>query len=72
MKKKDIKELYTKTIEELNTMEKLAREQLSQLNLDKSQNKLKDTRSIFWKRKEIAKILTILRLKQLAKVEGVK
>jgi len=37
------------------------------LMLDLKQNKLKNTRLIFWKRKEIALILTALKEKELAK-----
>lgn len=64
MKTKDIKDLHTKTMEELSGMYKAAREELLELNLSKSQNKLKNLRSIFLKKKDIARVLTILKEKE--------
>lgn len=64
MKTKDKKELFTKNIEELKNLLKSAQDVLFQLKLEKAQNKLKNTRSIFWKRKEIANILTVVREKE--------
>ncbi len=65
MKSRNIKDLHTKTIEELKGMYKNLKNEVLQLNLEKAQNKLKDTRSIFWKKKDIARILTILKEKEL-------
>ena len=65
MKTKDKKELHLKSLEDLKTLVKDAKELLSNLNLDKTQNKLKNTRQIFLKRKEIAQILTVIRGKEL-------
>lgn len=65
MKTKDKKELFSKNIEELKSLLKSAQDVLFQLKLEKSQNKLKNTRSIFWKRKEIANILTVIRMKEM-------
>lgn len=64
MKTKDKKELHKKTILELKNLLFLTRQALYLLKLDKVRTKLKDTRSIFWKRKEIAQILTILKEKE--------
>lgn len=66
MKTKDIKDLHTKTEDELRGMYKTAKEDLLELNLSKSQGKLKNTSSIFSKKKDIARVLTILRGKELA------
>lgn len=64
MKNKDKKELFIKNIQELKNLLKSAQDVLFQLKLEKAQNKLKNTRSIFWKRKEIANILTVVREKE--------
>lgn len=66
MKSKDKKELFSKTDKELRKILKEARESLFNLTLENKQNKLKNPRSIFWKKKEIALILTSLREKELA------
>jgi len=66
MKSKDKKELFTKSEKELRKALKEAKELLFTLVLDNKQNKIKNTRQIFWKRKEIALILTALREKELA------
>ena len=65
MKSKDVRELFAKSDKELKKMLSEARESLLDLNLDLKQNKLKNTRSIFWKRKEIALIRTFLREKEI-------
>lgn len=65
MKLKDKKDLFTKSENELKKAVFAAKEQLFDLRLDLSQNKLKNTTSIFLKRKEIAWILTALREKEL-------
>lgn len=64
MKRKDIKDIRTKTLKELKSLVGTAREELLTLNLSKSQNKLKDLRSIFWKKKDIARMLTVIREKE--------
>jgi ribosomal protein L29 len=71
MKSKDKKELFTKSEKELRKALKEAREALFNLNLDNRQNKLKNTRQIFWKKKEIAFILTALREKEIANAENI-
>ena len=67
MKTKEKKDLHTKSLAELRTMLKNARDAAFTAKLDKSQNKLKNTRSIFLKRKEIAQILTIIKEKEIKK-----
>ena len=71
MKSKDKKELFTKSEKELRKALKEAREALFNLNLDNRQNKLKNTRQIFWKKKEIALILKALKEKEIANAENV-
>ncbi|MBI2028173.1 MAG: 50S ribosomal protein L29 [Candidatus Levybacteria bacterium] len=70
MKTKDKTTLRTKSLNELKDMAISAQDLLSELNLSKSQNKLKNTRQIFLKRKELAQILTIIREKEL--LEGLR
>ena len=60
-KKDDIK---TRNIEELKSILKEAKDALFSLRLEKAQNKLKNLRSIFLKRKEIARILTEIKEKE--------
>jgi large subunit ribosomal protein L29 len=64
MKTKEKKDLRTKSLVELRTMLKNAKDAIFTSRLEKSQNKLKNTRSIFLKRKEIAQILTIIKEKE--------
>jgi large subunit ribosomal protein L29 len=72
MKTKERKDLFTKSEKELLKILKEAREALFNFKLDLTQNKLKNTRQIFWKKKEIALILTILKEKELKDKEEVK
>lgn len=67
MKTKDKKELHTKTENELLKMLKDTKESLMMLRLDKTQNKLKNTRNIFNTRQKIAILLTILKEKETIK-----
>lgn len=71
MKTKDKKDLFTKNIKELRSMLSEARDALFNLKMEKSQNKLKNTRSIFMKRKEIARILTVLRGKEFENAKNI-
>jgi ribosomal protein L29 len=70
MKTKDRKEYFTKTEKELKKLLEDAKEALFNLKMDLSQNKLKNTSSIFSKRKEIALILTALRQKELTNAKS--
>lgn len=69
MKANEKKELYSKSMTELRKLLKDAVAALEALRLDKEQNKLKNTRSLFLKRKEIAVLKTIMTAKEgMAKV----
>jgi len=70
MKSKDKKELHGKSIEELNKLAVETKDALVGLRLDKTQNKLKNTSFLSLKRKEIAQILTIMRMKRLAQIQA--
>lgn len=65
MKAKDKKELHKKSIQELKKMVSEAKDALAKLKLEKVQNKLKNTSQLSVKRKEIAQMLTITRIKEL-------
>jgi ribosomal protein L29 len=67
MKTKEKKEMFGKNEKELRKALKEAKGALLDLMLDLKQNKLKNTRLIFWKRKEIALIKTALKEKELSK-----
>jgi ribosomal protein L29 len=67
MKMTDKKILPTKSVKELKKMIEEAYKTLNQMKLDRVQNKLKDTRSIFHTRKEIAIVHSILTIKLKAK-----
>lgn len=64
MKTKDKKELFTKTTQELQHIVGEAREKVFSLRLQAVQNKLKNKREVFLKRKDIARILTVIRQKE--------
>jgi ribosomal protein L29 len=67
MKTQTLKDLQTKTLDELKKMLKEGQDGLVELKLSHQQNKLKNTRSIFITRKEIAAIKTIMRGKKEVK-----
>lgn len=64
MKTNEKKELAEKTIQELQVLLKEAKDRLFVLHLQKSQFKLKNVRSLFWKRKEIALLMTVIQGKE--------
>lgn len=72
MKTKDKKELHSKSLKELNKLVIDAKDMVVGLRLDKTQNKLKNTSSLSVKRKEIAQMLTIIRMKELAEIQAKK
>jgi ribosomal protein L29 len=72
MKSKNKKELHLKSIKELRNLVEEAKDALAGLRLDKVQNKLKNTSQLFTKGKEIAQMLTVIRLKELAEVKAEK
>lgn len=65
MKTNDKKQLHDKSVPELTAMVTDLRAALSTLHLERAQRMLKNSRSIFEKRKDIAVISTILREKEL-------
>lgn len=65
MKTKDKKDLFTKTDKELKKLLLDAKDNLFNLRIDLSQNKLKNTTSLMLKRREIAWILTALKEKEI-------
>lgn len=67
--KKDIKDISSKTEKDLKDLLKSKREELFKLSLDNKQNKLKNTRVIFNTRKEIARVLTLIRERELISEE---
>lgn len=69
MKTKDKKELHLKSLKELNKQVVEAKDLVVNLKLDKTQNKLKNTSALSAKRKEIAQILTVIRIKELSEVK---
>lgn len=66
MKKRDLKDFTNKPVEELRKALTDSRKELFTMRMDVSLGKIKNTRTLFWKRKEIAYILTQLRRKELA------
>ncbi len=67
MKHIQMKELEKKTRVELAQLIKEAKEALFTLRLDNETKKLKNTSSITLKRKEIARLLTAVNLKEVQK-----
>lgn len=66
MKRKEITELGQKSVGELQQLLQEAKELLFTLHLDKVQFKTKNMRAVFNKRKDIARIATKLREKEIA------
>ena len=64
MKQRDIKDLVNKSTEELQKQLLEARKALFEMQMDQKMAKLKDLRSLFWKKKEIAYLLTHLQRKE--------
>lgn len=71
MKTKNKKELHLKSLQELKKLVMEAKDALSDLKLDKTQNKLKNTSSLSLRRKEIAQMLTIVRGKELSDAKSI-
>jgi len=71
MKTKEKKDLRTKSIAELRTMLKNAKDAVFTAKLEKSQNKLKNTSLLSVKRKEIAQILTIIKEKEIENAKNI-
>jgi ribosomal protein L29 len=69
MKTTDKKELQTKNVKDLQKLIAEAKKTLGQMKLDHVQNKLKNTRSLFNTRKEIAVMQSILQVKMKTEVK---
>ncbi len=67
MKAKQRKELQAKTVAELKNLLKESKAALFSLSMEKMQAKLKNTTAIYTKRKEIARILTHIQVKEAIK-----
>lgn len=65
MAKKQNNEIQEKTVAALKKDVEEAKKELFNLVLDNQMRKLKNTRSIFLKRKEIARMLTQMRAKEV-------
>lgn len=70
MKSKDKKDFFTKSEKELRKLLTETRDNLFNLRMDLSQNKLKNTSSINTKRKEVSLILTVLKEKELSNAKN--
>lgn len=68
MKKRDIKEIFSKTKEELSKMLKEYRNELEKITVQQKAGKLKNVMIVAQKRKDIARILGSLRNKEISKV----
>lgn len=64
MRRADLKQLHSKTKEELQALARSTRDKLSQALIELAQNKLKDTSKIKHLRDDIAKILTVMKEKE--------
>ncbi|MBI2040010.1 50S ribosomal protein L29 [Candidatus Microgenomates bacterium] len=65
MKKNELNLLKGLSIKELVKKANDLRKEISSLIIDKNMKKLKDTKSVFKKRKDLARVLTVIRQKQL-------
>jgi len=72
MKKKEKENIKLKPKEELRNLLKESEDLLFKLKIEKSQNKLKNLRSIFSERKKIALILTIINEKEILEKLNIK
>ncbi|HWY79999.1 MAG TPA: 50S ribosomal protein L29 [Candidatus Sulfotelmatobacter sp.] len=70
MKTADKKTLQTKEVKELQKLIEETRKTLNQVKLDHAQGKLKNTRSIFNIRKEVAVMQSVLQTKLVKKEEN--
>ncbi len=65
MKKNEFVQIKQLDLKELRLKVKAIKTEIANLVLDKNRNKLKDLKTIFKKRKDLAQILTIMRQKTL-------
>lgn len=66
MKKKEIKELQLKTNEELKKMTDEAKAEIKKLTVEKNTGKQKNVNLVRNRRRDIARLLTIVRQKELS------
>lgn len=64
MKRNDILDLHTKNLTELVSLLSSTRGEIAKMRLDQKVGKLKNLRSIFMKRKDVARILTEMKGKK--------
>lgn len=65
MKKSELSQIKGLSIKELVDKIKSLRKEIAEAIMDRNMKKLKDTKLVFKKRKELARVLTVLRQKQL-------
>lgn len=65
MKKEDFDKVKNLDIKELRGKAKLLRKELADVVMDKHMNKLKDKKMVVKKKKELARVLTVMRQKEL-------
>lgn len=65
MKRTELTQIKGLTIQELIDKTKSIKRGIGDLVIDLNMKKLKDTRAVFKKRKDLAQVLTVLRQKQL-------
>lgn len=68
MKKNELKEISDKSLDQLREMLKVYHEQIKKLEVEKSSGKNKNVNATSGKKKDIARILTFIRKKELAKI----
>lgn len=70
MKRNDAKELFTKTDKELLELLKREKDDIAKISMELALQKIKNVAAVGEKKKTIARILTILRQRELAKHEN--
>jgi ribosomal protein L29 len=65
MKKKDLQDLKALDLKSLKERAAKASSEVADLILDRNMNKLKDVKAVFKKRHDLARILTVIRQKEL-------
>lgn len=65
MKKKEISQLHTKSSQELKSLIKKMEEELVKMRIDLKSGKLKDVRAVLKKRRDLARVKTVLGEKEL-------
>lgn len=66
MKKKEIKELQSKTYEELKKMTEEAKTEIKKWTVEKGTGKQKNVNLVRNKRRDVARLLTVIRQKELS------